>query len=58
MPKCSIHVLIPFKYKNTCELYDNIPNKDNIGRIMVKKCFVLSEGVIDVFHDKFYIPII
>ena len=22
--KCSIHILRPFKYKNTCELYDNI----------------------------------
>ena len=39
--KCSIHGLRPFKYKNTCELCDNILDKYKRGRIMVKKCFSL-----------------
>ena len=56
--KCSVHRLIPFKYNNTCELCDNIPDKENIERIMVKKFFALRDEVIDVFHDKFYIPTI
>ena len=55
---CLIHILIPFKYKNTCELCDKIIDKYNKGRLMVKKCFVLHEEVIDVFNEKSYIPII
>ena len=50
--KCSIQVLRPFKYKNTCELCDNMQNKYKRGRIMVKKTFVLHEEVIGVFHEK------
>ena len=53
-----IHGLIPFKYKNTCALCDKIPEKENRGRITVKKCFVIHEGVINVFHEKYYIPTI
>ena len=56
--KCSIYGLRPFKYKNKCDIFDKILDKDNRGRIMVKKCFVLHEEVIYVFHDKFYIPTI
>ena len=48
--KCSIHGLRPFKYKNMCELCDNILGKYKRGRIMEKKCFVLHEEVIDVFY--------
>ena len=51
-----IHGLRPFKYKNTCELFDNIQDKDKRGRIMTNKCFVLFKEVIDVFHEIFYIP--
>ena len=32
--------------------------KDKKGRIMAKKCLVLHEEVIDVFHEKYYIPAI
>ena len=56
--KCSIHGLRPFKHKNMCELCDTIPDKENKGRTMAKKCFVLHEEVIDVFHEFFYIPTI
>ena len=35
-----------------CGFCDIIPDKDTKGRIMVKKCFVLHEEVIDVFHEK------
>ena len=56
--ECSIHRLIPFKYKNKCELCDNIIDKYKTERIMVKKVFVLHEEIIDVFHDKLYIPTI
>ena len=56
--KCSIHGLRPFIHKNMCELCDIIPDKDKKGIIMLKKCFVLHEEAIDVFHDKFYIPTI
>ena len=56
--KCLIHGLIPFIYKNTCELCDNILGKDNIGIIIVNKCFVLHEEVIYVFREFFYIPTI
>ena len=52
--KCSIHGLIPFKHKNMCELCDIIPYKDKRGRIMAKKCFILREEVIDVFHEKIF----
>ena len=33
-------------------------DKDKTGKILVKKHFVIHEEVIDVFHDKFYIPTI
>ena len=56
--KCTIHILRHFKYKNTCELCDNIQDKEMTGRIMVKKCFVFCKEVVDVFHDKCYIPTI
>ena len=56
--KCLIHRLRPFKYKNTCELCDNIVDKDTIETIMVNKCFVLHEEVIDFFHENFYITTI
>ena len=48
----SIHSLRPFKYKNTCELCDNMLDKDKKGRLMVKNFF---EEVIDVFHEKYNI---
>ena len=54
--KFSIHIIILFNCKNTCELCDNILDKYKRERIMVKKCYVLHEEVIDVFHEKFYIP--
>ena len=41
-----------------CELCDIVPDKDNKGRKMVKKCFVLHEKVIDAFYENFYIPAI
>ena len=41
-----------------CELCYIIPDKDKRGRIMVKKCFVLHEEVIENFHKKSYIPTI
>ena len=53
-----INVLRPFRYKNKCELCDNILDKDKRRRIMLKKCFVLHKEVIDVFHEKMYIPTI
>ena len=49
--KCSIHGLRPFKYKNTCDLCDNMLDKDDRGIIMTN-FFVLHEEVIDVFHEK------
>ena len=54
----SIHGLRPFKYKNKCEFCDNILDKDKRGRIMVNKFYVIHEEVIDVFHEKYYIPTI
>ena len=48
----------PFKYNNTCDLCDTILDKDNKGILMAKKCFVLKTEVIDVFHEKYYIPTI
>ena len=56
--RCYIHGLRPFKYKNTCDLCDNILEEYKRGRIMVKKYFVLHEEVIDVFCEKIYIPTI
>ena len=53
-----IHGLRTFKYRNICDLFDNVQDKDKRGRIMVKKCFVLHKEVIDIFHDKLYIPTI
>ena len=44
--KISIHGLGPFKYKNTCDLYDNILDKDKKGISVVKKCFVIHEEVV------------
>ena len=46
----SIHGLRPFKYKNMCELCDNILDKDKKGILPAKKYFDLHEEVIDVFH--------
>ena len=54
--KFLIQVLRPFKYNNTCELCADILDKDNRGRIMVKKCFFLNEKVIDIFHEFFTSP--
>ena len=34
--KCSLHGLIPFRYKNTCELCDEIQDTEKGVRIMVK----------------------
>ena len=56
--KRSIHSLRLFEYMNMCELYDNILDKYNRGILMVKKVFVLHEGVIDLFHEKYRIPTI
>ena len=39
-----------------CELCENKQDKDNRGKIIVKKSFVLHEEVIDVFHDLFILP--
>ena len=54
--KCLIHGLIRFKHKNMCDLCDIIPKKDKKGKIMVKKYFVLHEGIIYFFHEKIFIP--
>ena len=54
--KCSIHVLRPFEHNNLCEFFDIIPDKYKKGRIMVKKCFVLHEEVIDVSNNKNIFP--
>ena len=53
-----IHVLIPIKYKNKCKLCDDISDKDNRRRIILKKCFVLHEEFMDIFHENNYIPTI
>ena len=55
IPKFSIHVSIPLKYKNICELCDRKKDKEKSGKIILN-IFVLNEGVIDVFHKKYYIP--
>ena len=39
--RCLIQGLIPFKYNNTCDVCDNIQDKDNRVNITVKKCSVL-----------------
>ena len=54
--KCLIHGLIPFKYKNTCELCYNMLDKEKKGILMVKLCFVIHEEVIYVFHEKITFP--
>ena len=41
-----------------CELCYKILDKYKKGRLIVKKCFVLHEEVIDVFYEKYYIPTI
>ena len=46
-----MHGLRPFKYNNTCELCENIPYQYKKGRVMVDKCVVLHEEVIDIFHE-------
>ena len=56
--KCLIYGLRPFKYNNTCEFCDNILDNDKKFILMVKKCSVLHEEVIDVFHKIYYIPTI
>ena len=53
-----IHGLKPFKYKNICELCDNIQEIYKIRIIMVKKYSVLSEEVIAIFHEQMYISTI
>ena len=42
--KCLIHVLMPFKYKNMCELCDNIQDKEKRGNIMVNNFSCYSRG--------------
>ena len=56
--ECLIRLLRTFRYKNTCELCDTIQDKNKRGKIMVKNLFVCHKEVIDVFHNKFYIPTI
>ena len=53
-----MHRLRPFIYNATCELCDNTQYKYNRGIIMAKKCFVVHEEVINVFHEKIYTPTI
>ena len=47
---------IPIKYKNTCQLCDNILGKDKRGQIMVKKYVNIHEEVIGIFHENFTFP--
>ena len=56
--ECSINKSIPFKQNKICDLCDIIPDKDNKGRVMVKRFFVRYEEVIDCFHGFVYIPTI
>ena len=42
LSKCSINELIPFKYKNICKFCDGTQDKENKGKIMSKKSFVLD----------------
>ena len=51
-----MHRVRPFKYKNKCELFDNVLEKEKMDRIMANKRFVLREKVIDIFHEILYIP--
>ena len=41
-----------------CELCDIIPDTGKEVRIKANKCFVLHEEVIDIFHEKRFIPTI
>ena len=43
--KFLIHGLRPFKYKNTCDLCDNIKYKYKIGRIMAKKYLFFTRNL-------------
>ena len=43
MSKFLIRGLITFKYKNTCDLCDNILDKDKKVILMAKKCLVIHE---------------
>ena len=54
--KCSIHGLTPFKYNNTCEICDNILDKENRRRMIVMN-FFLHEEVIDVFRENSTFPL-
>ena len=56
--KRSIHGLIPFKYKNICELFYITQDKDKTGEMMVNIVFVCHEEIIDIFHNFFNIPTI
>ena len=56
--KCTIHGLRPFKHNNMCELCDTINEKYKKGKIMVNKCFVLHEEILDVSHEYFNTPTI
>ena len=58
LSKFSIHILRPFKYKNTYELCENIPDKYKKGILMANKCFVLHEEITDALNGKYYIPTI
>ena len=52
--KFLIHRLIPFEYKNKCDLCNNILDKYKIGIIMVNKCSVLHDEVMYFFHEFFF----
>ena len=56
--KFLMHELIPFKYRNICELCDNKQDKYKRGKTMVKKYFVLHEKAIDVYQYFLNIPTI
>ena len=53
-----LHVLRTLKYKNTCELCDNIIDEEKTEIIMVKISFVIHEEVIDVINEKINITTI
>ena len=50
LSKCSINILIPFKYGVTCELCGRVQNKCKKAKFQVKKNFVINEEVNDSFH--------
>ena len=52
--KCLIHGLIPFKYKNTCDLCDNIPDKYKKGRLMVNKVLFIVRKLYMSFMKKLH----